>query len=175
MSEALLIPIAGATASLFLATSVVVGIRRWFADMYKHSEHLARGSGADSMEALAQRMATADLVVIATLADLRVEPAEEELMSALVARDTELEGELRDAFTRWRARPEILTDDGARARALRAAAGKLTSAQRKELREIVAAQAPDSPPAPSDPAHPYRTSATDAPRTLRDELLAALA
>ncbi|MFO0612664.1 MAG: hypothetical protein U0414_08760 [Polyangiaceae bacterium] len=162
-------------AGVFVVGSVGVGIARWFADMYRGIAHIVTGSGTDSMEELERRIALADLVAIAALADARLDEAENDAMRALMTGNPAFEAELRDAFVRWQARGAVLANESQRASALRAAAAKLSEEQRAELRALVEAHgAPPAPP-PPEGGNPYRVAAPEASKTMRDEILAALA
>ncbi len=169
----LVAPGAAVGATAYIAGSIAVGVGRWVADVYRGLALIIRGSGAGEMLELERRIALADLLAIACLADEHVEEAEKDVLRALVAEDAHLETELRDAFVRWHTRREVLGDPEERGQALRAAAAALDVPQRAQLRELVAAA-----PAPSStqahPKTPYRDS-HDATASLRECLLEALA
>lgn len=170
-----LAPVAAAGAGVFIVGSVVVGVFRWFGDVYRGLATVARGTGTDEMAALERRMAMADVVVIAVLADARVDHAEEAVLRELASDDEALAAELRDAFARWPLESPVFKSPEARVGALRAAASKLGDDEREALRDVLAKLPAPAPTVAANASSPYRVDGdVDTPATLREELIVAL-
>lgn len=164
--------VAPVLAAGYIGASLASSIGGWMVDLFRGVVAIAKGTGSSKMAQLDRRMAVADMVAIAALADERIDDQEQHVIASLVKDDPELSGEINDALDRWRKSPAILTDSTARVRALRDAAARMGEDDRANLRELV--EALPAPPQVAEPGGPYRATAEEG-RTLREEVLRALA